>query len=114
MSKTINALINKQKNDLKVIGAPDRQWSTFDDLKKMAEYVNTKLRSYGISVEDRVAIVLPNGPEMASAFLTLAQSCTTAPLNPNYREEEYLYYLKDLNAKAVLVLEDYNLSLIHI
>lgn len=108
MSKTINALINKQKNDLKVIGAPDRQWSTFDDLKKMAEYVNTKLRSYGISVEDRVAIILPNGPEMASAFLTLAQSCTTAPLNPNYREEEYLFYLKDLNAKAVLVLEDYN------
>ena len=108
MSKTINALINKQKNDLKVIGAPDRQWSTFDDLKKMAEYVNTKLRSYGISVEDRVAIVLPNGPEMASAFLTLVQSCTTAPLNPNYREEEYLFYLKDLNAKAVLVLEDYN------
>ena len=45
---------------------------------------------------------------MASAFLTLAQSCTTAPLNPNYREEEYLFYLKDLNAKAVLVLEDYN------
>ena len=108
MSKTINALINKQKNDLKVIGAPDRQWSAFDDRKKMAEYVNTKLRSYGISVEDRVAIVLPNGPEMASAFLTLAQSCTTAPLNPNYREEEYLFYLKDLNAKAVLVLEDYN------
>ena len=108
MSKTINALINKQKNDLKVIGAPDRQWSTFDDLKKMTEYVNTMLRSYGISVEDRVAIVLPNGPEMASAFLTLAQSCTTAPLNPNYREEEYLFYLKDLNAKAVLVLEDYN------
>lgn len=108
MSKTINALINKQKNDLKVIGAPDRQWSTFDDLKKMAEYVNTKLRSYGISGEDRVAIILPNGPEMASAFLTLAQSCTTAPLNPNYREEEYLFYLKDLNAKAVLVLEDYN------
>ena len=108
MSKTINALINKQKNDLKVIGAPDRQWSTFDDLKKMAEYVNTMLRSYGISVEDRVAIVLPNGPEMASAFLTLVQSCTTAPLNPNYREEEYLFYLKDLNAKAILVLEDYN------
>jgi acyl-coenzyme A synthetase/AMP-(fatty) acid ligase len=68
MTKTITALINKQKNEMKVLGAPDRQWSTFGDLKKMTEYVNVMLRSYGISVEDRVAIVLPNGPEMASAF----------------------------------------------
>jgi len=49
MSKTINALINKQKNDLKVIGAPDRQWSTFDDLKKngrVCKYEATILRYF--------------------------------------------------------------------
>ena len=108
MNKTINELVDKQKNDLTVLGAPDRQWSTFGDLKKMTAYVNSQLRSYGISVTDRAAIVLPNGPEMASAFLTMAQSCTTAPLNPNYREEEYLFYLNDLNAKALVVLQDYN------
>ena len=108
MNKTINEIVNKQNNDLKVLGPPDRQWSTYGDLKKMTAYVNSRLRSYGISVADRVAIVLPNGPEMASAFLTMAQSCTTAPLNPNYRKEEYLFYLKDLNAKALVVLQDYN------
>ena len=31
---------------------------------------------------DRVAIVLPNGDVMASAFVTIAQAATTAPLNP--------------------------------
>ena len=108
MNKTINEIVKKQNNDLKVLGAPGRQWSTYGELKKMTAYVNSRLRSYGISVADRIAIVLPNGPEMASAFLTMAQSCTTAPLNPNYREEEYLFYLKDLNAKAVVVLQDYN------
>ena len=114
MNKTINALINKQKSDLNLLGAPDRKWSTFGNLKTLSSYVNLQLRSYGVAVADRVAIILPNGPEMASAFLTMAQSCTTAPLNPNYREEEYLFYLKDLNAKALVVLKDYNLSLIHI
>ena len=108
MNETINELINAQKSDLKILGAPDRKWSTFGNLKTLSFYVNSQLRSYGVAVEDRVAIVLPNGPEMASAFLTMAQSCTTAPLNPNYREEEYLFYLKDLNAKALVVLKDYD------
>ena len=108
MIKTINEIVNKKNNDLKALGAPDRQWSTYGDLKKLTAYVSSRLRSYGIAVADRVAIVLPNGPEMASAFITMAQSCTTAPLNPNYREEEYLFYLKDLNAKALVVLQDYN------
>ncbi len=108
MNKTINEIVNKKNNDLKALGAPDRQWSTYGDLKKLTAYVSSRLRSYGISVADRVAIVLPNGPEMATAFITMAQSCTTAPLNPNYREEEYLFYLKDLNAKALVVLQDYN------
>ena len=52
--------------------------------------------------------MLPNGPEMASAFLTIAQAATTAPLNPAYREEEYLFYLEDLKAKALVVAADYD------
>ena len=43
--------------------------------------------SFGIGAGDRVAIVLPNGPEMATAFVTIAQAAVTAPLNPAYRTE---------------------------
>jgi acyl-CoA synthetase (AMP-forming)/AMP-acid ligase II len=50
-----------------------------------------------------VAIVLPNGPEMAAAFVTVAQSAVTAPLNPAYREEEFDFYLSDLKAKAIVL-----------
>ena len=59
----------------------------------------------GVGRGDRVAIVLPNGPEMASAFISLAAGVTTAPLNPGYRRKEYDFYLEDLGAKA-LVVED--------
>ena len=52
-----------------------------------------------------VAIVLPNGPEMASAFVAIAAGAATAPLNPAYREPEFEFYLSDLGAKALVVAE---------
>ena len=62
------------------------------------------LNAFGVGRGDRVAIVLPNGPEMASSFLAVATGAATAPLNPAYRAEELDFYLGDLKAKA-LVLE---------
>ena len=59
----------------------------------------------GIGRNDRVAIVLPNGPEMAAAFVAIACGATTAPLNPAYRAEEFDFYLSDLNAKALVILD---------
>jgi acyl-CoA synthetase (AMP-forming)/AMP-acid ligase II len=64
------------------------------------------LHVLGIGRNDRVAIVLPNGPEMATAFLSVAACATTAPLNPAYRAEELDFYLSDIGAKAILVAED--------
>jgi acyl-CoA synthetase (AMP-forming)/AMP-acid ligase II len=51
-----------------------------------------------------VAIVLPNGPEMAVCFLGVASACAAAPLNPAYRAEEFEFYLSDLKAKLLIVL----------
>ena len=44
---------------------------------------------------------------MATAFVTIAQAATTAPLNPNYREDEFAFYLEDLNAKAIVLEAGY-------
>ena len=51
---------------------------------------------------------LANGSDMASAFVTIAQAATTAPLNPSYREDEFAFYLEDLGAKAIVLKNDYN------
>ena len=64
------------------------------------------LNGLGIGHNDRVAIVLPNGPAMATAFLSIAAGATSAPLNPNYREPEYDFYLSDLDAKALVILQE--------
>ena len=65
--------------------------------------VAAALRGIGIGADDRVAIVLPNGPDMATAFLAVACAAAAAPLNPGYRAEEFEFYLTDLRAKALIV-----------
>jgi acyl-CoA synthetase (AMP-forming)/AMP-acid ligase II len=62
-----------------------------------------KFNQVGIGRNDRVALVLPNSAEMASSFVTVACCCTSAPLNPSYRADEFEFHLNDLNAKALVV-----------
>jgi acyl-coenzyme A synthetase/AMP-(fatty) acid ligase len=71
---------------------------------KMIETVAC-LNSIGIGRGDRVAIVLPNGPEMAVAFHAVAAGASSAALNPAYREDEFDFYISDLGAKALMVME---------
>ena len=85
------------------LGGIDRPALSFGGLIAQAEATVSALNERGIGRNDRVAIVLPNGPEMASAFISVGCGATTAPLNPAYREKELDFYLSDLNAKALLV-----------
>jgi acyl-CoA synthetase (AMP-forming)/AMP-acid ligase II len=108
MTATVTALLSRWPGAAKAIGAPGRPWLRYDALRELAAVVEADLRRFGIGPDDRVAIVLPNGPEMASAFLTIAQAAVTAPLNPAYQEKEFQFYLEDLKAKAIVVPEGYD------
>jgi acyl-CoA synthetase (AMP-forming)/AMP-acid ligase II len=108
METSLKALIADHAGDAPAIGAPGRTWLSYGALRTLGDEVATALHGMGIDASDRVAIVLPNGPEMATAFATVAQAATTAPLNPAYREDEYVFYLEDLNAKALLVEDGYD------
>jgi acyl-CoA synthetase (AMP-forming)/AMP-acid ligase II len=76
---------------------------TYGGLRDHVARTVASLNRLGIGRNDRVAIVLPNGAEMASAFVTIAAGTTSAPLNPAYRAEEFEFYLADLKAKALVV-----------
>ncbi len=103
MQDTIQKLIAGHAGDANAIGAPDRAWLTYGGLRELSASVAAALHGAGVGRGDRVAIVLPNGPEMAAAFVTVAQAAVTAPLNPAYREDEVRFYLEDLKAKAILL-----------
>ena len=100
---TLSALLAEHPSDALAIGAPSQSWLRYGGLRDLASNVRTSLRACGVGATDRVAIVLPNGACMATAFTTIAQAATTAPLNPNYREDEFAFYLKDLQARAIVL-----------
>ena len=61
-----------------------------------------RLLAAALGPGDRIAIVLPNGPEMALVLLAAMSVGCAAPLNPKYREEEFRFYLDDLRAAALV------------
>ena len=61
-----------------------------------------RLRRAGLGPGDRIAIVLPNGPEMTLVLLAAMSVGCAAPLNPKYREDEFRFYLDDLRAAALV------------
>ncbi len=105
---TLKTLLADHPEAAPAIGAPGRDWLSYGGLRALAAEVAAHLHGFGIGRGDRVAIVLPNGPEMATAFVTIAQAATTAPLNPAYRQDEYEFYLDDLGAKAIVLAEGYD------
>ena len=64
-----------------------------------------QLAAAGIGPNDRVAVVLPNGPEMALTLLAVMSAGCAAPLNPKYTEDEFAFYLGDLHPAALVTVE---------
>ena len=81
--------------DAVVILAPGRTPLTYGQLQTHVKDVVKTLNAMGIGRNDRVATVLPNGPEMAVAFIAFSTAGTSAPLNPAYRAREFNFYLSD-------------------
>ena len=90
----------------RTIGAPGRGWLDGAGLASLVEEVRGTLNGVGIGRGDRVAIVMPNGPEMAACFLAVAACCAACPLNPGYKLEEFEFYLGDLKPRALIVMDD--------
>lgn len=81
--------------------APGRSPLTFELLRGEIEASIRALRSAGIRRNDRVALMLPNGPEMVAAFLAVCSCATSAPLNPAYRTAEFDAFLRGLDVPAL-------------
>jgi acyl-CoA synthetase (AMP-forming)/AMP-acid ligase II/acyl carrier protein len=78
---------------------------TYRALEAQTEEQAAVLAGMALQPGDHVAIVSPNGPELASAFLAVSRAATAAPLNENFRQPEFEYYLNDLQARAVVLSE---------
>ena len=101
----LKSLLLPREPSATAISAPDRADLTYGLFASLCDETVSALRARGLSRNDKLAIVLPNGPDMAASFVATATAVTAAPLNPAYREDEFHFYMEDLKAKALLVEE---------
>ncbi len=103
MKKIIKNIIENQNDKNIILTSENNPPLLYKDLKLFVNKIASQLAGNGILNKDRAAIVLPNGPFMASSFLAISSYMSAAPLNPSYKTDEYEFYLKDLNPKIVIV-----------
>ena len=104
--KNVRNLLSAGSRNKNAITAPNRPALTYQALIEHVDQIGSELAGQGLTNADRVAIVLPNGPEMATAFLAVSSYMSAAPLNPAYKQSEYEFYLEDLSPKLVIVEEN--------
>ena len=95
----------RQYSNRAAILAPGREPLTYLDLAAHVARTARHLRHRAFHTRSRIAVVLPNGPEMATAFAALASCGVCAPLNPAFTRADFEFYLPDLRADALLVDE---------
>ena len=103
MEKTIRNMINQQNDNLIFLTSEKNEQLSYGEFKIFNEKISRQLAAKNIINSDRAAIVLPNGPLMASSFLSISSYMSAAPLNPSYKQEEFEFYLDDLKPKFLLV-----------
>ncbi|KAI8799704.1 acetyl-CoA synthetase-like protein [Cladochytrium replicatum] len=52
--------------------------------------------------KDRVAIVVPEGPELASSLILVLSTCTAVPMNPSSTKDEIIHEVVSLKCRALI------------
>ena len=112
--KTIPEIVNNFNDNKIFILTENRPFFTFADIKNQIYWTKVFFVDQQILKTDTIAIILENGPEMASCFISIACNCCAAPLNPSYTSFEFNYYLNDLKPRAIIVSEKSTSSVIEV
>lgn len=101
---TLSAMLETAPERPAVICADDGERISYGELAGRVEALAGRLRAAGVERGDRVALVLPNGPEFVEALLAIgALGAGAAPLNPGYTADEHSFYLDDLAPRVLLL-----------
>ncbi len=104
--ETVSNLLSRgteEQGDRTALLAPGRGALSYSGLAEEVDALACRLRALGVTSSDRIALVAPDGPEIAVAFLAASSVGACAPLNPRYTERELEPLLDDL-APAVLLV----------
>jgi acyl-CoA synthetase (AMP-forming)/AMP-acid ligase II len=77
---------------------------TYTQVAARVEALAQRLAGLGVRRGDRVALALPNGPDVVLLLLAVtALGAAAAPLNPAYTAAEYQFFLTDIAPRLMLI-----------
>jgi acyl-CoA synthetase (AMP-forming)/AMP-acid ligase II len=77
---------------------------TYAQLATRVETLAQRLAGRGVRRGDRVALALPNGPDIVLLLLAInGLGAAAAPLNPAYTESEFAFFLGDIAPRLMLI-----------
>jgi acyl-CoA synthetase (AMP-forming)/AMP-acid ligase II len=105
LGESLSALVAAGRPDAPALVAPEDGGAlSYAELAARVELLAGRLASAGVVRGDRVALVLPNGPEIVQLLLAIAAvGAGAAPLNPAYTEDEHRFYLGDIEPRVLLL-----------
>jgi acyl-CoA synthetase (AMP-forming)/AMP-acid ligase II len=83
--------------------APDCAPLSYRRLFRHVDDIGRVLRAKGVGRDDRLAVLMPNGPDLAVAIVAVAANAACASINPAYSAEELDRYFADLRPRALVV-----------
>jgi long-chain acyl-CoA synthetase len=84
------------------------RWYTNLEINHNANLLGNALKGIGINKGDRVAIQMPNSPELLSAFPAIYKiGAVVVPLSPLLRPDQAAYIYRDCGAKATVTSSDF-------
>jgi len=79
---------------------------TFGQLDDLSDRFASFLAEKGLAKGDRVAVLLPNCPQFLIAFFGILKlGCVHVPVNPMFKDQEFLYEMQDTGAEVIVVLD---------
>jgi long-chain acyl-CoA synthetase len=78
----------------------------YRELDRLVDKFTSALFSLGIRKGDRIALLLPNCPQMVIAFYSIFRlGAIAVPANPMYQEREIAYQIKNAGAETLITLD---------
>jgi acyl-CoA synthetase (AMP-forming)/AMP-acid ligase II/acyl carrier protein len=109
MLQTLNELYSalaKQYKDKPALISPSGESISFQQLQEHITNTRQALLARGVQPQERVAVILPQGMEILLSFLSISSFAVFVPLNPDYTESEFSYFLKTTGVKSILIKDD--------
>ena len=104
-AEAMTALLSAGDPDHLALIVPDSgQVMTYAQVTGQIEALAQRLAGLGVRSGDKVAMCLPNGPDVVLLLLAITMlGAAAAPLNPAYTEPEFAFYLGDILPRLLLV-----------